>query len=138
MQAHRTRVAGALVRAGVRLRAGDQGAGPGTTTGVHGEGAAAGARTGSRGSWSGRARRGEAARARRGPSAWGRGRARRGREGVGPGPRRARRPRRCGARGQEGRAGKKKGMGRREREKGRGGKKLTSGDLNSGDLDSKP
>jgi hypothetical protein len=32
---------------------------------------------------------------------------------------------------------KKKGRGR-EREKGRGGEKLTSGDPNSGDLDSKP
>jgi hypothetical protein len=34
--------------------------------------------------------------------------------------------------------GKKKGEGGREREKGRGGGKLTSGDPNSSDLDSKP
>jgi hypothetical protein len=34
--------------------------------------------------------------------------------------------------------GEKKGRGRREREKGRGGEKLTSRDPNSGDLDSKP
>jgi hypothetical protein len=40
--------------------------------------------------------------------------------------------------GEGARPGEEEGSGRREREKGKGREKLTSGDLNSGDLVSKP